>query len=353
MTEKDLILALDTGTQSLKALIFDPEGRLVAKQTVAYQPYFSEQPGWAEQDPAVFWNAIREACGRLWQDTKGFKERIAAVALTTQRGTIVNVDEQGNPLRPAMLWLDQRKTYGLPPVGGAWGLLFRLTGVSETIAYLQAEAEANWIRTHQPDIWKKTHKYLLLSGYLTFRLTGRFVDSIGCQVGYIPFDYKHLRWAPDWSWQWRCLQMERRLLPDLILPGQTLGNITPEVSKETGIPGGLPLIATAADKACEAIGSGSLEADIGCLSYGTTATINVTHKKYVEAIPFLPSYPSAVPDHHTVEVQVYRGFWMVNWFKEEFGHQEKQEAAKQGVLKKTIKSGHRITERSVFGASPD
>ncbi len=80
-------------------------------------------------------------------------------------------------------------------MGGFWGALFTVAGASETVAYLQAEAEANWIRTHQPEIWKNTYKYLFLSGYLTYLLTGRFVDSVGCQVGYIPFDYKTQAWA--------------------------------------------------------------------------------------------------------------------------------------------------------------
>jgi sugar (pentulose or hexulose) kinase len=110
-----------------------------------------------------------------------------------------------------------------------------------------------------------------------------------------------------------------------------LGAITNTASDETGIPEGLPLVAAAADKACEVIGSGSLDSSVGCLSYGTTATINVTHPKYIEPIPLLPAYPSAIPGFHTVEVQVYRGYWMVNWFKEEFGHPELREASKKGL----------------------
>lgn len=336
MNNKDLILAIDNGTQSLKALIFDLEGRLLAKEQVRFKPYFSEHPGWAEQDPKVFWQALCSACQRLWKNREINKERIAGVTLTTQRGTVINVDKDGRPLRPAILWLDQRKTYGLRPVGGAWGLLFKISRLTGTISYIQAEAEANWLCTHQPEIWDNTHKYLLLSGYLTHKLTGEFVDSIGCQVGYLPFDYKHLRWAPDWDWKWRCLPVHRHMLPDLIVPGQVLGQITKRAAGETGIPFGLPVIAAAADKACEVIGSGSLDPSIGCLSYGTTATINVTHKKYIEPISLLPAYPSAVPDHHTIEVQVYRGYWMVNWFKQEFGHPEQQEAEKQGLEPETL-----------------
>jgi sugar (pentulose or hexulose) kinase len=331
MSTKDFLLAIDNGTQSLKALVFDLEGQLLAKEQVKFTPYFSKQPAWAEQDPDVFWQALCRACQGLWSHHVIDKQCIAAVALTTQRGTVINVDKHGKPLRPAMLWLDQRKTYGLPPVGGPWGIIFKLAGLTKTVTYLQAEAEANWIRTYQPEIWQKTHKYLLLSGYLTYKLVDKFVDSVGCQVAYIPFDYKRLHWSASWDWKWRVLPFDPALLPRLIPPAQPLGTITTHASQATGIPEGLPLIAAAADKACEVIGSGSLDSSIGCLSYGTTATINVTHKKYIEPIPLLPAYPSAVPTYHTVEVQVYRGYWMVKWFKEEFGHFEKQEAPKQGL----------------------
>jgi sugar (pentulose or hexulose) kinase len=331
LTTKDHILAIDNGTQSLKALVFDLAGRLLAKEMVPFTPYFSDQPGWAEQDPEVFWQALCQACRNLWQHKDVAKSRIAGVALTTQRATVVNVDETGKPLRPAILWLDQRKTFGLPPVGGIWGALFRVAGLRKTVAYLQEEAEANWIRTYQPEIWQHTHKYLLLSGYLTYRLIGEFVDSVGSQVGYIPFDYKRQRWCAGWDWKWRVLPFDPALLPDLQPPGQILGGISTAAAAATGIPAGLPLVAAAADKACEVIGSGSLEPHIGCLSYGTTATINVTHKKYIEPIPLLPAYPSAIPGYYAVEVQVYRGYWMVNWFKQQFGHPEQQAAAEQGL----------------------
>ena len=107
---KDLLLAIDNGTQSLKALIFDLEGHLLACQIASFRPYFSDQAGWAEQDPKIFWDSLCRACRQLWQQHPRFKERIAGMAVTTQRATVVNVDKSGNPLRPAILWLDQRKT---------------------------------------------------------------------------------------------------------------------------------------------------------------------------------------------------------------------------------------------------
>jgi sugar (pentulose or hexulose) kinase len=327
----DHVLAIDNGTQSVRALLFDLQGNLVAKSLVPLEPYFSKQPGWAEQYPQYYWDSLCQACQQLWQQADLPKEAVAGLALTTQRGTVVNVDPEGQPLRPAIVWLDQRRTEGLQPVGGAWGLAFKLAGMTETVAYLQAEAEANWIRTHQPEIWERTHKYLLLSGYLTHRLVGRFVDSVGCQVGYIPFDYKGLNWASPRDWKWQAVPMDPALLPDLVPPGSLLGEITPQAAEATGIPAGLPLIAAAADKACEVIGAGCLEPHIGCLSYGTTATINTTHEKYVEVIPLIPPYPAAVPERYSLEIQIYRGYWMVSWFKREFAHREQRLARERGV----------------------
>ena len=331
MVERDLILALDNGTQSLKALVFDHQGKQLAKERVAFKPYESPQPGWAEQDPEVFWQALCQACQRLLRDNPPFKERLAGVALTCQRCTLVNLDQEGRVLRPAIVWLDQRRALGLKPLPGLWGQLFKLAGLSPLVAHLRAEAESNWLRLHQPDIWKRTAKYLMLSGFLTHRLTGRYVDSVGCQVGYLPFDYKRQAWAGRHSWRWQAMGIEPDKLPELAPPGQVLGEISREASQASGIPQGLPLVAAASDKACEVIGSGSLEPSVGCLSYGTTATINVTHPRYIEPVRLLPAYPSAVPGYYSLEVMIYRGFWMVSWFKEEFGLPERELAEMEGV----------------------
>ena len=327
----DLLLAIDNGTQSVRALVFDTQGNLLTKVRIPFEPYYSTAPGLAEQDPDVFWQSLCQACKEIWQEGIIAKERIAAVAVTTQRSTVLNIDKNGKPLRPAIVWLDQRRTEGLKPIGGFWGLAFKLAGATETANYLMAEAEANWLQRYQPEIWKATHKYLLLSGYLTYMLTGKFIDSVGCQAAYIPFDYKSQSWAGKFDWKWQAVPVDPSVLPDLVPPAGILGEITKTASEATGIPAGLPLIAAAADKACEVIGAGCFEPHIGCLSYGTTATINTTHKKYIEVIPLLPPYPAAVPGAYTLEIQIYRGYWMVNWFKKEFGLREQLQADEQGV----------------------
>ncbi len=335
----ETILAIDCGTQSVRAILVDPRGNLVAKAKVALRPCASPHPGWAEEDPEYFWSSLCDACRKVWETEGSRKESVAGVVLTSQRASVVNVDKNGKPLRPAILWLDHRRTEGLKGVGGLWGLLFKAARVEDTVAYLLAEAEVNWIRKHQPGVWEQTHKYLLLSGFLTHRLTGRFVDSIGCQVGYLPFDYKHLRWASPRDWKWKAVPMDPSILSELAEPGSVLGSITTQASEATGIPAGLPVVAAAADKACEVLGAGCLTPGMGCLGYGTTATLNVMSSRYAEAIPLLPAYPSALPGAFNMEVEIYRGYWMVSWFKKEFAHLEMQEASARGVEPETLFDG--------------
>jgi sugar (pentulose or hexulose) kinase len=335
----DLILAIDNGTQSIRALLFDLNGNLVAKSQVMLEAYFSEHPGWAEHDVDGYWQALCEACQGLWSEMEKAgirREAIKGVAVTTQRATMINLDKNGKPLRPAIVWLDQRRTDDIPPIGKLWQTAFRLARVDGTINFFRSEAESNWIKSNQPEIWAQTDKFVMLSGYLNFRLCGKMIDSIGSQVGYVPFDYKRLAWAGARDWKWQALPIARSMLPELVAPATPMGAITAEASVATGIPFGLPLIAAAADKACEVIGSGALEQHIGCLSYGTTATINTTSKRYLEVTPFIPPYPAAVPDAYSTEVQIFRGYWMVNWFKEQFGHHEKSLANSQGVSTESL-----------------
>ena len=132
------------------------------------------------------------------------------------------------------------------------------------------------------------------------------------------------------------MPIRREQLPELRKPGERLGQISAEASRHTGIPEGLPLIAAGADKACEVIGAGGVDPSTACLSYGTTATINTTRSKYLETIPLIPPYPSAIPDHFNTEVMIFRGFWMVSWFKQQFGLREMQRAKELGVAPETL-----------------
>ncbi|WP_396586329.1 FGGY-family carbohydrate kinase [Bermanella sp. R86510] len=332
----EFILTIDNGTQSVRALLFDLKGNLHAKGKIEIEPYFSKQPGWAEQDPELYWGSVAKACEELWASTDIPPSQVIGMGVTTQRGTVVNVDKHGKPLRPAIIWLDQRHAEIEKPIKGLWSVLFKLLRLKPVVEGFQKKAQAAWIEQNQPDVWRNTHKFLLLSGYLNYKLTGEYKDSTGSTVGYLPFDYKHHKWASPHDWKWQVANIEPKMLPELVLPGDTIGKLTAQAAQHIGLPEGIPVIACASDKACEVIGSGGSDPHIACLSYGTTATINTTTKKYVEPVAFIPPYPSAIPHAYNTEVMIYRGFWMVSWFKNQFGLREKQLAKEQGLAPETL-----------------
>lgn len=329
---KDAILAIDVGTQSTRALAFTADGRLLDKARAPHEPpYVSPELGWAEQDPAYFWDRVGTACRRLWDQGVVAPERLAAVAMTFQRSTVVSLDAARRPLRPAIVWLDQRRASRPPRLSAGWRAALTMAGASGVVDRFQAEAEANWIAEHQPEIHRDTAHYLLLSGYVTLRMTGRACDSVACIVGYMPFDFRKLDWAAPWDWKWQALAVDRRTLPALVVPGRPMGAVTADAAAHTGLPEGLPVIAGGSDKACEVLGSGCLEPHQGCIGYGTTATLNVDSGRYVEPVRLVPPYPSAQPGRYNLEYQVFRGFWMVTWFKEQFAHIEREQAAARGL----------------------
>ncbi|MCD6059768.1 MAG: carbohydrate kinase, partial [Moraxellaceae bacterium] len=182
--------------------------------------------------------------------------------------------------------------------------------------------------------------FLLLSGYLTHRLTGQFRDAVASQVGYVPFDFRRQKWSRRFDWKWQAIRIEREHLPDLVPAGGELGVISAEASAATAIPQGLPLYAAGADKACEVLGSGCLDPRLGALSFGTTATINTIRRDYVEVTPLLPPYPAPVPGHFCTEVQTLRGFWMVNWFREQFGADDVARARVENVPVEAVFERH-------------
>ncbi len=326
-----LILSIDAGTQSIRASVVDLKGDILHIVKTPIEPYFSRNPGWAEQEPDYYWSMFCSTCKLLFEKIGELKQRIAGVAVTTQRATVVNVDREGRALRPAITWLDNRKADAGKIIPGVLKPVLKAARLLEFAEGVIADAEVNWIKQQQPDIWEKTHKYLLLSGYFNYKLTGEFVDSTGSNVGYLPVNNKTYQWAGKYDFKWKIFPVDAQKLPALVKPGEEMGRITARAAEETGIPKGLPVIAAASDKACEILGAGCMTPETACLSFGTIATVNTATAKYVEVQSFFPPYPAAVPDTYYTEVSIMRGFWMVSWFKEQFGQKEIEEAQKEGV----------------------
>ncbi len=333
---EELILAIDCGTQSVRALLVDLRGQIVAKHQNLLEGYFASQEGWLEYEAEALWQTTVLTCQGLWKENQVLRSRTKGLVVTAQRGTVLIVDAKGHPLRPFIVWLDQRRATHCRNFSLGWKLAFKAAGVSSTIDYFTREAELNWIEENEREKFERTHKILLVSGWLNYRLTGRFVDSASSQVGYVPFDFRRHRWASAANWKWQALPVRPEQLPDLVTVGATLGNLTGEAAQAIGVQEGLPVIAGAADKACEILGSGAIRPEIAALSYGTAATIGITTARYLETTPFLPPYPAALPGQYNPEVQISRGYWMVNWFKQQFGYPECAAASAQGLAPEVL-----------------
>jgi sugar (pentulose or hexulose) kinase len=328
----DLILAIDCGTQSLRSIIFDTDGTIRALHRKEYEPYTSPQPGWAEQDPEILWNALVETTTLLGRENPELIARVAGVGITAQRDTMICIDRSGVPLRPAITWLDTRKDPGFFRPTVPERVAFHALGMTASIKKAAADGKVNWIKRNQPEIWERTWKYLQVSTFLIHRLTGEAADSIASMVGHIPIDYKRRRWSGPRDFKSRLFPVDDGKRSRIVEPGVVIGPITAEAAVTTGIRKGTPVIATGSDKACETIGMGVVDESTASLSFGTTATVEVATRRYFEPIRFMPAYCAAVPGLYNPEIEIFRGYWLISWFKNEMGHREMEEAKRSGMV---------------------
>ncbi|MFN3412400.1 MAG: FGGY-family carbohydrate kinase [Exilispira sp.] len=335
MQEK-LILTIDCGTQSTRVLIFDEKANILAKAKIEYQPYFQKKPGYAEQDANIFWDSIIKGCNQIFSKHPEYKNNICAVGVTSQRDSMVLVDKDGNPVRPVITWLDQRKAKPVYIPKGLNYILYKLVGMYEPILRTQAEGSCNWLMQNESENWKKGYKFLQVSGFINHKLTGKFIDSKASQIGHIPFNYKKQRWAKASELPAILFPVDLEKLPEIVDPASVIGSITEEASLAIGIPEGVPVIACGSDKGCETLGTGCVFPDSASLSFGTTATVQVTSRKYFEPLSFMPAYPAVFPEYFNPEVEIFRGYWLISWFKREFCHLEVSQAEKEGIAPEII-----------------
>ena len=330
--EHPLVLTFDIGTQSARCLLVNETGGFEDMVQQKYEtPYVSKQPGWAEQRPDFYFDAIADLSKKLLARNRDKLDRLIAVSLTCIRDTVLCLDSDNRPLRDIILWLDERQADDkgqLPPLKSA---LFSLVGMGEPARILFRATAANWLMQNEPDLWANTAKYVMLPAYLHYRLTGVLVDSVANMIGHMPFDYKNRRWMKENDLS-RCVcNVPQNKLCDLVPSGEAIGPITEEASARTGIPAGLPLIAAGSDKGCETLGLSVVHPDRAAVSFGTTATLQMAVKDYFEPQPFMPAYPAVPNDLYNPEFEVFRGFWMLSWFIEQFGAADRREADKRGI----------------------
>lgn len=318
--KEPLILTIDFGTQSVRAGLYNKKGEALALEKEKYDPpYFSNKPGYAEQDPDFYFDSLCRCTNRLVKEHSDLIPDVLGISMAFFRDSVVVVDKEGKPLRPCILWLDERRAEDknkLPLLSRA---IFNLVGMGPTIELNRKRSMGVWISENEPEIYEKAYKFMMISTYLNYKLVGDFVDSVCCQAGHLPIDFKHCRWYKKSTHiKGQVFGVPVEKLCRLVKAGEILGTITEEASKATGLPVGMKMFAGGSDKSAETLGLGVINDKTAAISYGTACSVEVPIKKYKSAEPFLPSYPDIVSGFD-MDVQIYRGYWMLNWFIKQFG----------------------------------
>lgn len=321
MDNSNLILTIDFGTQSVRVAIFDKEGNCLASEKETYEPaYFSIKPGYAEQDPNYYYDCLCKCTQRISKNAE-LMNRVKGITMTCFRDSAVLLDKENKIIRPMILWLDQRYAKCEKQLPFFSRLAFGIVGMSAVIQMNRRRTVANWIKENEPENFAKIDKYIAISTYFNYRLTGNMADSASDYTGHYPLDYKAKRWykKPETQLQGQIFSLKKNQLCKLVESHEIIGAIDKKAAFETGLPEGMILYACGSDKSCETLGTGVINDDILSISLGTACSVETSVKKFVSPSKFFPAYPSVVPGEYNLDVQIYRGYWMINWFLKEFG----------------------------------
>ena len=324
------VLVIDVGTQSMRGIIFDDKGNLLIKEQIKYKPYISKENGYMEQSAEMYWDVLSEITSAIRQKQPELLDSVIAMSVDTFRDTAVLFDKDRNVIRNCILWSDMRTADTSKKLPSKQRFLFNLVGMSRTIKAIRGRVLTNWIQDNEPEVWAKVDKISLVSGYLNYKLTGNLVDSYASNIGHLPMDYKAKKWHTKNALLFPVYNLSLDKMIPLCNPGETMGTISEEVAKVTGLPVGLKVIASGSDKSCETLGGGCIDRNVASISFGTSSTVQFSSKKYFEPEPFMPSYPSVVKEYYNPEVQIFRGYWMISWFKKHFAEHLNKRAEETG-----------------------
>lgn len=325
--EKDLVIAIDYGTQSVRVSIIDKKGTFLAFEQEKYDnPYFSIKPGYCEQDPNYYYECMCAAAKRITTQNKELIDRCIAISTTCFRDTPVFLDSEYKIVRPSIIWLDQRQAKLERKIPRLYTLIFKIVGMKSAINLNRKRTPALWLQENEKENRERIKYYVPLSSYLNYLMLGVLGDSASNMVGHFPINFKKRKWYGRKTLKGCIFGIEPEQCPTVFKAGEMIGKINEECSKKTGFPKGLNFVATGNDKACEALGCGAIDNSIAHISYGTASSVSIVSKRYFNPEPFLPAYPGCYDDVYNEEVQIYRGYWMLNWFSKEFANKESVEA---------------------------
>ena len=324
------VLVIDVGTQSMRGIIFDDKGNLLAKKQIKYPPYKSSEKGYVEQSADLYFDILCQITRGLREVAPELMDSVIAMSIDTFRDTAVLLNENNEPLRDCILWSDQRQADTSAKLPLLQRFLFKLVGMDRAIKAIRKKVKTNWIQQNESELWAKVDKVVHVSAYLNYRLTGNLTDSYASTIGHLPFDFKKKKWHTKRGLLYPVYGLPLEKMIPICNPGDVMGEISPEIAALTGIKVGLKVIASGSDKGCETLGVGCVDKNVASVSFGTSASVQFSSPRYFEPEPFMPAYPSVLKNYFNPEVQIFRGYWTISWFVENFAQDLVAEANRQG-----------------------
>ena len=309
--KKMKLMGIDIGTTSVKACCFNEKLEQLSSSNVDYR--IESHGDIVEFDALKYWQIVKEEIEKLEISPD-------ALAIDTQCETLILTDEEGNPVRKAIVWLDNRAVKEAEEIQNHFGCekVYNVTGQPEITATWPA-CKLLWVRKNEPEVWEKTKKIFLLEDYILYKLTGKFVTEKTLQSSTIYFDIKN---SCYWKEMLEFIGVDEKKLPELEDSGKYIGDYN-----------GIKIVTGAMDQVSGAIGAGVINSDIISEMTGTTMVIFNPCEK-------IPEYDkdSIVPCHYNYDGKYCLLSWSptagmaLKWFKnalcEEFSFKELDELAK-------------------------
>ena len=315
------LLGLDVSTTGSKALLIDERGAVCASHTTPH-PSHQPRPLWSEQDPADWWSgmaqSIRAALAEI--DDPG---AIQAIGLTGQMHGLVCLDAEGNVLRPAILWNDQRTQAECDEITETIGArrLIELTGNRALTGF--TAPKILWVRKHEPDVYAKIAHILLPKDFIRFKLTGEYATDLAGAAGTLLLNVARREWSSEVV---DALGIPAEWLPPVHEGPQVTGVVSAAAAEETGLRAGTPVVGGGGDQAAQATGVGAVEPGIVALTVGTSGVVFAPLASYAyEPDGRLHAFCHAVPGHWHFMGVMLSAAGSLQWYRdtlcpgEEFG----------------------------------
>ena len=310
------VIGVDGGTESLRAGVFDLTGTPLAFAASSYRTDYP-QPSWAEQDPNDWWRALGEAVRQARQQAGVSKQDIAAIGLDTTCCSVVALDGEGNPLRPALIWMDVRAAAEAERVAACGDPALKVNGDGHgPVSAEWMVPKALWLKTNEPDVFDRAATICEFQDYLNYHLTGRMTASL-CSVS-IRWHYDNRRggYQPSLLDKLGLSALLDKWPPEVLPLGVVVGGLTPRAAEHLDLPAGVTVAQGGSDAFVGMIGldvvrPGRLAFITGSSHLHLGLSDQPFHGKGIWG-----TYPDAVmPGLHVVEGGQSSTGSIINWFK--------------------------------------